>query len=160
MKSQKNTLKIFHDGKNGRIVMDRTFAKNAENTMSEEYAHLQQVRRDYPKYAVMVKTIKKNHNKNTYRGLTYEYMYDYISTNKGLSPKEKESIADELSGMIQISKCQALQYRYPVIKKWFIDKFPEIKKFAETGVKIIEEEQKELEATPATIEELKMASGF
>lgn len=153
-----NTLKIFH--KESKIVMDRTFAKNAENTMSKEYAHLQQVRKDYPEYIVMVKTIKKNHNKNTYRGLTYEYMYDYIATHKELSQEKKEKLKSDLDAKIRISKCQALQYRYPVIKKWFIDKFPEIKKFAETGVKIIEEEQKELEATPTTIEELKIASGF
>ena len=40
----KNTLKINHATK--VITMDRTFAKNAENTMSDEYAHLQNVRRD------------------------------------------------------------------------------------------------------------------
>lgn len=151
-----NTLKIFHDGANSRIVMDRTFAKNAENTMSKEYAHLQQVRRDYPLYAVMVKTIKKNHNKNTYRGLTYEYMYDYIAAHKELSQEKKENLRRELDSMIRISKCQALQYRYPVIKKWFIDKFPEIKQFAENGVRIIEEERKELESTPVPIQELKI----
>ncbi len=151
-----NTLKIFH--KERKIVMDRTFAKKAENTMSEEYAHLQQVRRDYPKYMVTLKTIKKNHNKNTYRGLTYEYMYDYIATHKELSQEKKENLRRELDSMIRISKCQALKYRYPVIKKWFIDKFPEIKQFAETGVKIIEEERKELESTPALIEELKLIS--
>lgn len=42
----KNTLKI--DFENSRIVMDRTFAKNVQNTNSEEYRHLQQVRKDYP----------------------------------------------------------------------------------------------------------------
>ena len=41
----KNTLKINHENK--AIVMDRTFAKFAEDTRSEEYAHLQQVRKDY-----------------------------------------------------------------------------------------------------------------
>lgn len=46
----KNTLKIDHSKKT--IVMDRTFAKLSENTRSEEYAHLQQVRRDYPNYLV------------------------------------------------------------------------------------------------------------
>jgi len=140
--------------------MDRTFAKNAENTMSSEYAHLQQVRKDYPEYKVMVRTIKKNNSKNTYRGLTYDYMYRYISANKNLTTKEKIGMKEKLDEMLLISECQGIQYRYPVVKKWFLDKFPEIKKFAETGVKIIEEEQKELESTPATIEELKIASGF
>lgn len=43
----KNTLKINLADKT--IVMDRTFAKLAADTRSEEYAHLQQIRRDYPK---------------------------------------------------------------------------------------------------------------
>ena len=34
----KNTLKI--DFENSRIVMDRTFAKNVQNTNSEEYRPL------------------------------------------------------------------------------------------------------------------------
>ena len=67
----KNTLKINHT--NSTIVMDRTFAKLAENTMSAEYAHLQQVRKDYPAYTVVRRTIKRNANKESYKGLTYEY---------------------------------------------------------------------------------------
>ena len=47
----KNTLRIDHDART--IVMDRTFAKYAENTMSDEYAHLQRVRKDYPNYSVI-----------------------------------------------------------------------------------------------------------
>ena len=62
----KNTLKI--DRENALIIMDRTFAKLSENTRSEEYAHLQQVRKDYPTYKVTTRQIKKNPNKETYKG--------------------------------------------------------------------------------------------
>ena len=47
----KNTLKIDFD--NRIILMDRTFAKKAEDTNSDEYERIQQVRRDYPKFKVM-----------------------------------------------------------------------------------------------------------
>lgn len=60
----KNTLRIDHDART--IVMDRTFAKYAENTMSDEYAHLQRVRKDYPNYDVVQRTIRRNANKKTY----------------------------------------------------------------------------------------------
>jgi len=46
----KNTLRLDHH--NRTIIMDRTFAKYAANTMSTEYAHLQAVRQDYPNYTV------------------------------------------------------------------------------------------------------------
>ena len=61
----KNTLKINHAERT--ITMDRTFSKNAENTMSAEYAHLQSVRRDYPTYTVVRRQIKKNPNKECYK---------------------------------------------------------------------------------------------
>lgn len=72
----KNILRIDH--KSLQIIMDRTYAKNAENTASPEYQHLQEVRRDYPNYTVIRKTIKKNPNMDRYKGLTYDYMREYI----------------------------------------------------------------------------------
>lgn len=57
----KNTLKIDRNKK--MIIMDRTFAKLSEDTRSEEYAHLQSVRRDYPTYTVVRREIKKNPSK-------------------------------------------------------------------------------------------------
>ena len=75
----KNTLRLNHDTRT--IVMDRTFARYAADTMSLEYAHLQQVRQDYPTYTVMQRHIRKCENKECYRGLTYRYMEDYISSH-------------------------------------------------------------------------------
>ena len=65
----KNVLKLNHE--NCTIVMDRTFAKRSENTRSEEYTHLQQVRQDYPTYTVVRRQIKTNPKKENYKGLTY-----------------------------------------------------------------------------------------
>jgi len=67
----KNVLKVSHADR--IIVMDRTFAKFADNTMSPEYAHLQHVRRDYPTYTVVQRQIKKNAKQEHYHGLTYTY---------------------------------------------------------------------------------------
>ena len=117
----KNVLKVSHADRT--IVMDRTFAKFATNTASEEYAHLQQVRRDYPTYTVVQRHIKKNAAKECYRGLTYTYMDAYIKSHGS---------ADDLytyNEMMLISKCHSTAFRYPTIKKWFLDKFPEVKAF-------------------------------
>ena len=122
----KNTLKINHENKT--IIMDRTFAKFAENTRSEEYAHLQQVRRDYPNYSVGMRKIKRNPNKERYEGLTYDYMKRYIIRNVDEMTKRVE-ILHELDEMIFISECHSRGKRYPTIKKWFLDMFPKIKEF-------------------------------
>ena len=112
----KNTLTIRHETR--EIVMDRTFAKFSKNTRSEEYAHLQQVRRDYPNYTVITRTIKRNSNKKTYNGLTYEWMEDYILTHG--TAEESEKILNEFNEMRLIAECHSKAFRYPVIKKWFL----------------------------------------
>ena len=125
----KNTLRLNHAERT--IVMDKTFAKFAANTMSPEYAHLQQVRQDYPLYTVVQRHIRKNIKQEHYHGLTYRYMEDYITTH---GSAEDRRIYDEMK---LISECHSKGFRYPVIKSWFLERFPEIKTF---GVPVTEEE--------------------
>ena len=120
----KNYMKLDHE--NRKIVMDRTFASKAELVGSEEYNLLQQCRRDYPTYLVTRKTIKKKATQEHYRGLTYDYMKEYI--NK-YDTENKEANLALLDEMIDISKCHSTFKRYPVIKQWFLDTYPDVKKF-------------------------------
>jgi len=121
----KNKLLINHS--NRTIVMDRTFAKYAANTRSEEYNHLQRVRQDYPGYEVIRRKINANVNKETYRGLTYEYMEDYILTHG--TPEEIKKNLKIYDEKKLISECHSKARRYPVIKSWFLETYPEILKF-------------------------------
>ena len=134
----KNSLTINHA--NHTIVMDRTFAKKAVDTRSEEYAHLQMVRRDYPNYQVVQRHIRTNSNKNTYRGLTYEYMESYIMTHG--TEETKVANFKAYQEMRIIAECQGIAFRYPVIKSWFLDKYPEIARFGMTETQIAIEEVK------------------
>ena len=116
-----NVLRI--DFTKRKIIMDRIFAKMVEDTSSDEYDQLQRVRQDYPKFKVVQKHIRKNPSKKTYSGLTYDYMEGYILAHG--TPE----IAKEFFRMREISDCQGKSQRYPVIKGWFLDKFPEIVQF-------------------------------
>ena len=122
----KNTLKINHENKT--LIMDRTFAKFAENTRSDEYAHLQEIRRDYPDYMVTIRRIDRNPNKETYKGLTYEYMEDYILRHE--TEEKQLEVIKEFHELRTISKCHKQGLRYPTIKRWFLEKYPEIVDFA------------------------------
>lgn len=132
----KNTLKI--DFAKEQIIMDRTFAQKVTDTTSAEYRHLQEVRRDYPDFKVVLRKIKKNPNKETYKGLTYDYMRNYILTHE--DDKNALIVLAEFSEMRQISRCHSQAKRYPVIKNWFLEKYPEIKNFGET-VSVSEEDE-------------------
>ena len=70
------------DSENRRLIMDKTFAKNAQIVGSTEYDMLQRARSDYATYSVVTRQIKRNPNKESYRGLTYQYMVDYIMTHE------------------------------------------------------------------------------
>jgi len=109
----KNTLKI--DFANRTIIMDREFAKNAS------------VRAENPDFTVVRKTIKKNPKKESYKGLTYQYMEDYITMHE---PKEsRKAVLDEFYEKRLISQCHSQAFRYPVIKQWFLERYPEIMEF-------------------------------
>ncbi len=125
----KNVLKVNHEERT--IVMDRTFAKLVENTRSDEYAHLQQVRKDYPDFKVVTKTIKRNPEKETYKGLTYEYMEDYILRHE--TEENALAIIKEFNELRTISKCHKQGLRYPTIKRWFLKKYPEIVDFGKVA---------------------------
>ena len=118
----KNTLRFDHDAR--CIVMDRTFYKNSSNIRFEEYAMLQRARQDYPTYTPVIKRIKRNPNKETYRGLTYAYMERYIESHENA-----EEMMAHYKELRLISECHGKARRYPAIKKWFLKQYPEVEKF-------------------------------
>lgn len=136
-----NTLKIKQD-KNGvqYIEMSKTFAKRAMDTFSEEYAKLQEVKKDYPTLAIRVREIKKNPNQEHFHGLTYQYMEDYIVLHE--TDEDVKSVLAEFSDLKMISRCHDVDKRYPVIKKWFLNRYPEIAQF---GIEPLYEETDEIQ---------------
>ena len=118
----KNTLRFDHDAR--CIVMDRTFYKNSSNIRFEEYAMLQRARQDYPTYTPVIKHIKRNPDKETYKGLTYAYMERYINSHANA-----DEIMAEYNELRLISECHCKARRYPKLKKWFLKKYPEVEKF-------------------------------
>ena len=114
------TLKINHHDQ--LLIMDKTFAKRASIVGSEEYRLLQEARQDYKTYAVTQRKIKKNPNKESYRGLTYAYMEEYISCHENAAQNFK--IYAELRMQ---ARCHSI--RYPTIKKWFLNTYPDVAAF-------------------------------
>lgn len=120
-----NTIRLDHV--RHKIIMDSVFYKNSLNPRNIEYTILQNTRHDYPNYEPVKHTIKKNPTKKTYSGLTYAYMEDYILTHE--SAETVNDVLDEFNEMILISECHSRAFRYPAIKKWFLQKYPEIVRF-------------------------------
>lgn len=114
---------IVFDVKEGKIIVASGYAKRAQDPRSKEYKTLQKIHHDYPDFEIDVRKIKKNTDKETYKGLTYGYMFNYISIHG------TEEDAKELEDMILISECHRQGFRYPTIKNWFLEKYPDVKTF-------------------------------
>ena len=125
MMNAKSKMKVFYA--EGIIEMNTTFAKMTQNPLSDEYALLQKTRMENPTFTVRRRQIKANPKKDTYKGLTYEYMEHYIGTH------EPEDKVDEVLAYFEelklISQCHGKRLRYPTIKKWFLNRYPDVAQF-------------------------------
>ena len=128
--NSKSKMKVLYA--EGVIEMNTTFAKMMQNPLSDEYALLQKTRLDNPNFAVRRRQIKTNPKMEHYKGLTYEYMRNYIRSHE--SEQEVGAVLAELDEKILISKCHSNVRRYPVIKQWFLNKYPEIAEFGMVAV--------------------------
>jgi hypothetical protein len=126
----KSKLMVKYD--KGVIEMNTTFAKEMRNPLSEEYALLQRTRLDFPTFAVRTRQIKGNPKKDTYKGLTYEWMRNHIATHEAEDVVEQK--LKDFDEMVYISKCHRGSLRYPTIKKWFLKEYPDVAKFGTVEV--------------------------
>ena len=135
------TLTLNH--KNYTIEMDKKFAAASSNPFSEEYAKLQEVRRDYPKYKVVVTSSKA---KESTSGLDFEFMEVYIEKHDD----EEKSIMTEyklLRAEDKTSKAMGMKSEsYLTIRAWFLEQYPEVKNFISKRDTIVAELQEKREA--------------
>ncbi len=104
------------------IILTSKFSKKALCVGTAEYFQLQEVHKDYPNFEIQTRTIKKKQGKESYKGLTYEYMEKYINA------------VDDTGLMIMVyntmrfrSGCHSV--RFAKIKDWFLKNFPEVNNF-------------------------------
>jgi hypothetical protein len=128
-----SAIRINHFEK--KILISKSFQKAAMNPTSREYSELMEVMANHPDYKLDQRAIKTNPKKDTYKGLTYEYMRDYIILHS--TPEEEAAAVAEFDELILVSKCHSQALRYPTIKKWFLTKYPSANEFSEAALAAI-----------------------
>lgn len=109
------------------IEVTKRFDSAASRFGTREYEAMQQVRKDYPDFSIVVKTVRTK--ADHYKGLTYDYMEKYITSHDD----EEKSILAEFNDLRGKSEeavafgAEALSYGE--IKAWFFKKYPEIEAF-------------------------------
>lgn len=139
------------------IEMNTTFAKMMQNPLSDEYALLQKVKMENQGFRVQTRQIKSNPKKDTYKGLTYEWMRNHIATHEPKNIVEQKLA--EFDEMVYISKCHGKSLRYPTIKKWFLAQYPDVAKFGTEDVDQVTKSQNVVPFTTAkTTEEAEVTA--
>ncbi len=88
-----NSVRINRNSRT--IEVSKSFDKAASRFGTREYEALQQVRKDYPDFTIMVKTVRTK--ADHFKGLTYDFMEKYIAfmicgINTLLSPSKMGTI--------------------------------------------------------------------
>lgn len=116
-------MNITINERNHTLEITKKFATAASRFGSDEYRELKEARTEFPTFKVVVKTTK---SKNSFNGLTYAFMENYIKSHDD----EKQTKYAEFMKQREIGKSVASAKAYNEIKKWFLEKYPEIAEFA------------------------------
>lgn len=128
---------MFINEKKHTIELSKKEAKAAAKFGTPEYKNLQEARRDYPTFSVKTVSQKPATKKNTFKGLTYEYMEMYIEKH---DDADKTIMAEYLMlrGLSDEAKENLMEaHSYIEMKKWFLNKFSAIRDFHENCAKLI-----------------------
>ena len=99
------------------VQVTKEFAKNARIFGTAEYKLWKAIKADCPAAEMVLKSIKKNPNKNTStKNMTYERMAIYIREQD-----EAATLMVEFKKQIALSKVQTNPYR--CVLAWFVQKF-------------------------------------
>ena len=111
------------------IVLTKKELTAASRYGSEAYKELQNARRDYPGYEVVIVTRTVKTQRETYNGLTYAYMERYIQAHddeqKTIWTEYKIYRGEPLDPKDEIP----VPYTYREMREWFLGKYEAVAKF-------------------------------
>lgn len=123
----RNTIII--NSKKKEIEITKAFEKAASRFGSDEYNTLKQARMDNPSFKVVV--VKRKTVADSFKGLTFEVMEDYIKNHDDDKSSIMKEFMDRRGTSNEAKETCAGSKSYFEIKKWFLETYPEIKEFRE-----------------------------
>jgi len=123
-------MNITINSKKETIEITKKFEKFASRYGSDEYKALQEARKDYPRYKVVIKTTATK-KKETYKGLTYSYMETYIKAHDDENKSIMAMYEDLRAISVEAQEALAESASYHEVKEWFLHQFPAIASFHE-----------------------------
>jgi phosphoribosylformylglycinamidine (FGAM) synthase-like enzyme len=119
-----NTHSLFsYDFPKRSIIASATTLKKARNPQSAECKILLRMMSEHPDFEVAEKEINKKDGKQTYKGLTFGTMEDYIQTQT--NSKKQLAVYQAVRRMSKIKGKE-----YALTKHWFLQSYPAYKEKA------------------------------
>lgn len=119
-----NTHSLFsYDFPKRSIIASATTLKKARNPQSAECKILLRMMSEHPDFEVAEKEINKKDGKQTYKGLTFGTMEDYIQTQT--NSKKQLAVYQAVRRMAKIKGKE-----YALTKHWFLQSYPDYKEKA------------------------------
>ena len=119
-----NTHSLFsYDFLKRSIIASATTLKKARNPQSAECKILLRMMSEHPDFEVAEKEINKKDGKQTYKGLTFGTMEDYIQTQT--NSKKQLAVYQAVRRMAKIKGKE-----YALTKHWFLQSYPDYKEKA------------------------------
>jgi hypothetical protein len=109
------------------ILVNKEFYKASREYGSEECKELMSAQRDFPKFKLVVKTVKKN---DPFKNIDTDFMRDYITAHDDDS-KSIMTKFDILSGNAKDEDGKLGKVSFFELKEWFLNTFPDIKENVE-----------------------------
>ena len=113
------------------IVLTKKEMNAASRYGTDAYKALQDARRDNPGYEVIILTRTVKTQRETYKGLTYEYMEKYIKTHddeKGTIWREYKICRGK---PLDEKDLIPVPYTFREMREWFLEKYEAVAKFYE-----------------------------
>ena len=119
-----NSVRIIRT--NRTIEVSKSFDKAASRFGTREYEAMQQVRKDYPDFTIVVKTVRTK--ADHFKGLTYDFMEKYIASHDDSEARMAEF--NDLRGTSDEAQAYgAAAHSYGEVKAWFFKTYPEFEAF-------------------------------
>lgn len=118
------------------ITISKAFYKKASDPRTAEYRELRTAVIENADFRIVFKTS----DKKTYKGLNIAKMKAYIETQ----PNSEENLKS-LDRAIEVAETKGS--KYPLIKKWFLEKFPNYKLSEVTSEEMKKDSENETETT-------------
>lgn len=109
------------------IVVNKAFLKRASIPSTPEYNALREIKKDNPSFKVV--SAKRTGRSNGMKGLTFNYMENYISTHDDENGTVMKAFKEQMKKRADTTDNKGRKEHFDDTVEWFLEKYPSVKDY-------------------------------